>query len=457
MSFYALQYLAGQQWALQPSVLEDMAAIARRDGPSGIEAVLKRDGLPVNGTRSVVNRDGVAVIPVTGVISRYASMFTDVCGGATVQRLSTEITTALEDKQIKALVLEIDSPGGQVTGINELADQIHAARGTKPIIAYGGGNVASGAYWLASACDEIVVDDTAQVGSIGVVATYRIVKDTDQIQTIELVSSRSKNKRPDMTSAEGQAKAMESVDAMADVFIGRVARNRGITADDVVTGGDSGGLRVGQQAVDAGLADRLGSLEGVIAELSRGNTTTGRAAHRATKEDKTMCLTIEQGATAEAVAESLKAQHPEAYNAITQQGVDQAKAEQAGAIEQAKLEGYAEGHAAETARVAAVFEQSMPGHEALIQSLAIDGKTDGNAAAAQVLAAERGSMSDYLQSAGQSEANGVKDVASKDGGKTTINSKQVGNDARALVREAAARGEKLSYSAAVRQITGAAK
>lgn len=464
---YVMQFLTGQQWALLPSTLEVMRDIAQRNplgGGGELESVMKREGIPVANTRSVVNRDGVAVIPVTGVISRYASFFTDVCGGATVERLATDIAAAIDDPSIRAVVLDIDSPGGQVTGINELADQLYNARGKKPLIAYGGGAMASGAFWLASACDEIVVDDTSQVGSVGVVATYRIIKDDDQTQTIELVSNRSPNKRPDITSADGKAKALESIDAMADVFIGRVARNLGMSEDAVVVAGDSGGVLIGQHAVNAGLAHRLGSLEGLIAELS-GRTTTGghvKAAHQTTavktatksnQEGNNMVLTVEKGASATAVADALKAQHPDAFNAILGQGREEASAGHADAIEAARKEGAA----AETARVSAVFDQAMPGHEALVKTLALDGTTSGEQAAVKVLAAERSAGSDYLDSAGKTPANKVKEVAGGQGGKTTVNSKSVAIEAQALVDEAAANGRRLSMSAAVRQVTGAAK
>lgn len=463
---YVMQFLTGQQWALLPSTLEVMRDIAQRHplGGGELDSVMKREGIPVANTRSVVNRDGVAVIPVVGVISRYASFFTDVCGGATVERLATDIAAAIDDPSIRAVVLDIDSPGGQVTGINELADQLYNARGKKPLIAYGGGAMASGAFWLASACDEIVVDDTSQVGSVGVVATYRIIKDDDQTQTIELVSNRSPNKRPDITSADGKAKALESIDAMADVFIGRVARNLGMSEDAVVVAGDSGGVLIGQHAVNAGLAHRLGSLEGLIAELS-GRTTTGghvKAAHQTTavktaaktnQEVSSMVLTVEKGASATAVAEALKAQHPDAFNAIVDQGREEASTGHAEAIDAARKEGAT----AETARVKAVFDQTMPGHEALVQTLALDGETSGEQAAVKVLAAERAAGAGYLETAASTAANNVEEVADSQGGKTKVNSKSVAAEAQALVDEAAASGRRLSMSAAVRQLTGAAK
>ncbi|MBO0155228.1 S49 family peptidase, partial [Vibrio parahaemolyticus] len=87
----------------------------------------------------------------------------------TTQLLAQDFTQALNDPSIKAILLNIDSPGGEAKGIHELAEMIYQARGKKRIIAYDGGNACSAAYWIASACDEIVIDATGCAGSIGTV------------------------------------------------------------------------------------------------------------------------------------------------------------------------------------------------------------------------------------------------------------------------------------------------
>ena len=98
-------------------------------------------------------------------------------------------------------MLEIDSPGGQIAGISEFADQVAAAG--KPIVAYISDIGASAAYWIASAADQVIIRDTAAAGSVGVVATLRRdKKDNDRIQ---IVSSQSPRKRVDPETEEGRS------------------------------------------------------------------------------------------------------------------------------------------------------------------------------------------------------------------------------------------------------------
>lgn len=100
------------------------------------------------------------------------------------------------------------------------------------------------------------------LGSIGVVSVFE--KDDDG-KTIEIVSSQSPNKRPDINTKEGRAKIQARVDELAEVFIAKIARNRGITAVDVVKNFGAGDVAVGQYAVRNGLADGLSSFEAIIA------------------------------------------------------------------------------------------------------------------------------------------------------------------------------------------------
>lgn len=171
-----------------------------------------------------------------------------------------------------------------------------------------------------------------------------------------------------------------------------------------------------------------------------------------------MPLTIAEGATAAAVAEALKAQHPEAFATIAATGsVDKEAAVAAARLEgiaAGRLEGYAEGHAAETARVAEVFAVTLPGHEKLIQALALDGKTTGGEAAAQIIAAEKKGGADYLEGADKTEANKVKGGPEAQGGKSAVDPRALAVEARALVDAEAAKGNKITISAAVRMIQG---
>lgn len=265
----AFDLAAGQPWLIQPEALETVLSIAQRQGDP--EALATRLGRELTNSRKVTVRDGVAVVPVTGPIFRYANLFTQISGATSTGVLATDIQAAIDDPLVRAIVLDCDSPGGVATGISELADHIRAWSQTKRIVAYGGGNVASACYWLAAACSEIVISPTAVVGSIGVVMSLvsdREKQTAEGLRKYDIVSSVSPNKRVDPDNAKDRARVQAVVDAMADVFVDSVASFRGVSRDVVLSDFGQGGVMVGQQAVDAGLADRIGSLESVIAELA---------------------------------------------------------------------------------------------------------------------------------------------------------------------------------------------
>lgn len=269
----AFDIAAGQPWLMLPSALDSLLAVSQRMGdPAALEARL---GHRLDNTRTVAIRDGVAIVPIIGPIFRYANLFTEISGATSTQVLATDIRQALDNPAVKAIVLNIDSPGGVASGINELADLIYAGRATKRIVAYVGGSGASAAYWIASAAHEIVADDTAVLGSIGVVLEVSIAQDPKGgTRRYEIVSRNAPNKRPDLGTEEGRAKVQVMVDSLADVFVAKVSRNLGITPDQVVAIGNGGGVLVGAATVKAGLAKRLGSLESVIAEQANGRPTT---------------------------------------------------------------------------------------------------------------------------------------------------------------------------------------
>lgn len=274
----AFSIASNQPWMIQQEALETILTIAH-DRHGDVQAVQTRIGRPLDNARTVSMRDGVAVIPVTGPIFRYANLFTEISGATATGVLARDIQTALDNPYVRGIVLEVNSPGGEATGINELAKLIRDARAQKPIKAYVAGSGASAAYWLASAADEVVVDELAVLGSIGVVMSYLDTSKRDAtsgVRSIEIVSSQSPDKRVDPTTDEGRAKVQSIVDAMAQVFVQAVADNRGITPDKVLSDFGRGGVLVGADAVAAGMADRIGSLESVIAELAGSASNSAR-------------------------------------------------------------------------------------------------------------------------------------------------------------------------------------
>lgn len=258
-----------EPWAILPGHLESIVEIASRNGDP--EALAVKMGQRLDNSERVAVRDGVAVIPVTGPIFRYSSLFTEISGATSVELLARDFRAALDDPSVQAVLLEINSPGGQMAGIHEFAAQVFAARGVKPVTAYVGATGASAAYWIAAACDRIVADPTAVLGSIGVVMTLP----KSDGRTLEIVSSRSPKKRLDPETDDGRRELVGTLDELAAVFIADVAAFRGVSVQTVETDFGQGGVLVGAPAVAAGMADALGSFEGVLAELSAPRPLAG--------------------------------------------------------------------------------------------------------------------------------------------------------------------------------------
>lgn len=263
-------------WNITSEALDAMLAIASRDdmdeaeiarrmhGPKAPEALAFREGQRRDDTQRMTMRDGIACIAIDGPIFRYADMFTEMSGGVTTDALAKDFQRALDDPNVLAVLFVIDSPGGESTGINELSEAIYAARGTKPLGAYGEGLMASAAYWIASATDVIGIDASAWAGSVGTVLS--VPDPAKQInRTIPFVSKQSPKKRPDPTTQTGRDYIQSLADRMTEVFIEAVMRNRGMTREAVLA--VEGGMKIGSDAITAGLADQIASEEDMITLL----------------------------------------------------------------------------------------------------------------------------------------------------------------------------------------------
>lgn len=237
-----------------------------------LAAVATQIGRPLDNTGGRVEmRGSVAVFDIQGPLFRRSDLFTNVSSSTTVENLAVDLKKATDNSLISHILLNIDSPGGQVNGIQEFADQVRESAAIKPVIAYIDGIGASGAYWIASAANSIVVNDSSMVGSIGVVATMRdnrAAQERQGVKTHEIVSTQSPFKRPDVATEQGRAQIQEMVDALADVFIARVASFRGISAEDVLAKYGQGRMLPAKQAMEAGMADEISRFEPLVARLA---------------------------------------------------------------------------------------------------------------------------------------------------------------------------------------------
>lgn len=296
----ALDLVLGTAWAIDPEALETILSIAQRtnDAP---EAVAAKLGKPLENARKVSARERTAIIPVTGPIFRRANLFTEISGATSVEILAQDLQTAAEDPSVERIVLEIDSPGGQATGIAELAAQIRAL--DKPTIAYVDGMAASAGYWLAAAADQVIAASTALLGSIGVVASYR----PEQDGPIKIISSVSPLKQATPDTEEGRAEAQRVVDELATVFVQDVATYRGVTPETVASQFGRGGILVGAAAVVAGMADRVGTFESLFTPAGTAGLKHPRGIPMAYQDQVNTALGLPADASAEQAIGALSA------------------------------------------------------------------------------------------------------------------------------------------------------
>jgi len=118
-------------------------------------------------------KPGVAVVPIYGVLAKNLSSYEESCGGGTdINPISHALAQAAEDPEVEKIVLDIDSPGGEVTGVPELGNRIRTVDAKKPVIAFCDATTASGAEWISSQARESYATPSSRHGSIGVYSAW---------------------------------------------------------------------------------------------------------------------------------------------------------------------------------------------------------------------------------------------------------------------------------------------
>ncbi len=373
-------------WAIVPEKLIEIQEIYRthlrgeKIDLAGIEA---RIGRPLaNDPKPYENIRGVAVIEMEGIVAKRMSMFTKISGGISTYQVQEQFQAALSDPKVRAIILNVDSPGGDVNGTADLAGLIHSARGTKPVVAFTDGMMASAAYWIGSAADQVFISgDTAQVGSIGVIAAHMDISKAEEasgVKITEITAGKYKGiaSRHAPLSQEGRQAMQEKVDYIYSVFVGDIARHRGVSEEQVIEGMAEGRVFVGRQAVDAGLVDGVSTIEELIGKLSAGEPVGKPVAAGAVaavideiKEEpmkvKAGDQVIDVEDTLEIDAKWISKNCPDIANAL--QG---------------------EGAQAERERICGIEEHALPGYEAIVAEAKKDGKSTGADVALKIVKAE---------------------------------------------------------------------
>lgn len=278
---HVARWFYGAIWAIEPgklAVMSDALAYLMAGGSYSDEQIAALVAASPGRPRRVVG--DIAVLPLVGTISHRADMLTESSGGVSVERFTGLFRQALADPAIGAIVLDVDSPGGVIDGVAELADEIHAARQRKPIMAVANSLAASAAYHLASSAGEFSVTPSGEVGSIGVFALHQ--DDTALMERlgIKMTIKRAGRYKADLNpfeplGEEAGAALQARVDDAYDLFVRAVARNRGVDASTVREGYGEGRVVGAKRAKALGMVDRIETLDAAIDRLrNRGGGQT---------------------------------------------------------------------------------------------------------------------------------------------------------------------------------------
>jgi len=198
-----------------------------------------------------------------------------VFGGTSIQMLYQQFRQALDDKNVLAIVFDVDSPGGEVDGTMELANFIFRSRGRKKTIAVANGYALSAAYWLASAAGELVVEPSGQVGSIGVFSEHEdcsgaLEKAGVKMSLIKAGKYKTDGNPFEPLSESAREDMQSKVNAFYNAFVSDVARGRGVPQATVRNGFGCGRSVLAEAAVRVGMADRVATLDETLIQVASG-------------------------------------------------------------------------------------------------------------------------------------------------------------------------------------------
>jgi ClpP class serine protease len=229
-------------------------------------------GKPVErGSSLRLRENGVAVLPIRGPMIRHGDLFDEISGAASMSSMAKDLGLALSSSDVMSLVLDIESPGGEIPA--ELAEMIRQTDAQKPVTAYIGNWGMSAAYWAATGASRVVAHRTAYVGSVGVRAIFYDTTQMEEslgIKRIEMMASQSPAKISDPANPEGRARIQAILDSTADDFIGDVASYLKVSKKKVREDFGQGAAVAAKPAAEIGMIHALDTMEGVIAAVGGG-------------------------------------------------------------------------------------------------------------------------------------------------------------------------------------------
>lgn len=283
---HVLSFALEHPWAVTPAMRPIIAGIlARRLVGEEVHADEIQTALVARQQRVQMiapPNSSVAMIPIHGVIAPRMNLFSDISGGVTFEGLTAQLHEALAQPDVKTIVFDVDSPGGNVAGATEFARAIMKARTKVTVIAQAQYMLASAAYWGMAGASEIVASPSALIGSIGVYAMYDDISEALGklgVKRSIFAAGKYKGEGADggPLTPEAQAHVRDLVDSSYARFVGDVAKGRGVTPDTVRYGYGEGRTLNADQALAARMIDRIGTLADTLERVTTASPVAARA------------------------------------------------------------------------------------------------------------------------------------------------------------------------------------
>ena len=275
------QFLA-TPWAMQPERLQVITGVLTRwacGAVANADVMLKVNADRVlRDTRKQMTASqvghGIAVLPLYGVITQRGNMVDDVSGpGSTsTQQFASALRQAIADPAVGQILIDIDSPGGSVYGVAELAADIIKAKAQKPIIAVANSLAASAAYWIGASASELYVTPGGEVGSIGVWQAhfdYSKALEEDGVKPTLISAGKFKVEGNPYVPLDEEAKGFMQtrVDEYYAAFVKGVAKGRGVGIEQVRSGMGEGRVLGADGALAQSMVDGIASFDQVLAKM----------------------------------------------------------------------------------------------------------------------------------------------------------------------------------------------
>ncbi len=259
--------------------------------------------IPVPMARTAASApSGIAVVPVHGTLVRRSTGLEAASGLMSYADIAAALDAAVHDPLVDAILLDVDSPGGEAGGVFDLAQRVRAADAIKPVWAVASDSAFSAAYAIACSSSRIYVTQTGGVGSIGVIAMHVDQSVRDAQEGYRFTAITAGDQKNDLSphqplDQDASARLQSEVDRLYGLFVGHVAAMRDLEPRFVRS--TQAGLYFGPEAVAAGLADVQGNLDQALADLSqflmvrRSRNATGLSLSNSAPTPKEIVMSLE--------------------------------------------------------------------------------------------------------------------------------------------------------------------